>query len=95
MSASSAAKEALWLCKLLCDYFCDIDCVLMLADNQGAIHVTKHPIANYRTKRIDAMHHFVRERVARGEIALIAVYSCTTDGGGRSDQDFAEALVRM
>jgi hypothetical protein len=65
MAASRAAKEALWLRKLLRDFYYDINCVPMFVDNPGAIKVIKHPIASSRTKNIDVMHHFVRERVAR------------------------------
>jgi hypothetical protein len=62
MVASSAAKEALWLCKLLRDLQCDINCVVMLADNQGATKVIKHPIASSRTVKFYVMHRFGRER---------------------------------
>jgi hypothetical protein len=78
MVASSAAKETLWLCKfaeprkvtqhfkLLSDLQCDINCVLMFADNQGATKVIKHmhPNASSRTEFFYVMHHFVREKVA-------------------------------
>ncbi len=71
MSAASAAKEALWLRKLCADLcFSSVTegPVSMYGDNQGALRLLKHPIASLRSKHIDIMHHFVRERVARGEV---------------------------
>ncbi|GAX77773.1 hypothetical protein CEUSTIGMA_g5216.t1 [Chlamydomonas eustigma] len=75
MSAASAAvKEALWLRKLAADLNLEVKTLNMYCDNldnQGSIKLLKHPIASARSKHIDVMlvmHHFVRERVARGEV---------------------------
>ncbi|GAQ93561.1 hypothetical protein KFL_016490010, partial [Klebsormidium nitens] len=68
MSAASAAKEALWLKKLCGDLELPGGVVQIYGDNQGALQLLKHPIASQRTKHIDVLHHFVRERVARGEL---------------------------
>ena len=51
----------------ICNFF------LLLAffcDNQSAIKLAKNPVFHARTKHIEIHHHFVRERVLRGEIDL-------------------------
>jgi hypothetical protein len=70
MSASAAVKEALWLQKLLAEMGMVVSAVSMLCDNQAALSLLKHPIASARSKHIDVMHHFVRERIARGEVSF-------------------------
>jgi hypothetical protein len=70
MAASGASKEALWLRMLLHDFGQPLACVNMCADNQGDPKVLEHPISSSRTKHIDVMHHFVRERISRGEISF-------------------------
>jgi len=70
MAASHAAKEALWLRTLLQDFNLNILTVEIRADNQSALKLLKHPVNSARSKHIDVMHHFVRERVARGEIVF-------------------------
>jgi hypothetical protein len=39
-------------------------------DNQGCIALSENPIFHKRTKHIDIRYHFIRERVASGEIEL-------------------------
>ncbi|KAJ9527874.1 hypothetical protein QJQ45_005518 [Haematococcus lacustris] len=70
MAASSAAKEALWLRKLMRDLQLDASCVYLGCDNQAAIQLLHNPMATSRAKHIDVHHHFVRERISRGEVAF-------------------------
>jgi hypothetical protein len=70
MAAASAVREALWLKKLVAVLGRDVSPVHMFCDNQAAIKLIKHLIASMRSKHIDVQHHFVRERVARGEVVF-------------------------
>ncbi|KAJ9531774.1 hypothetical protein QJQ45_021923 [Haematococcus lacustris] len=75
MAASNAAKEALWLRKLMRDLQLDASCVTIGCDNQAALQLLHNPMATSRAKHIDVHHHFVRERITRGEVAF---YYCHT-----------------
>jgi len=70
MAAAHAIKEALWIRKLLQDFKLDIKCIPMKMDNQSAIKVMKNPVLSLRSKHIDVIYNFARERVARGEVKL-------------------------
>ena len=70
MAAASATKEALWLRKLLTDLRLPTPCIDIAADNQAAISLLKNPIISLRSKHIDVLHHFARERAARGEVTF-------------------------
>lgn len=70
MAASSAVKEALWIRRLLMEMDVPIDVPIIKCDSQGAIKLLKHPIASQRSKHIDVIHHFVRERVMRKEVSF-------------------------
>ena len=71
MSAGSAVKEALWLKKLMSDMYGTSSTITIHGDNQSAIKLLKNPISSQRTKHIDVIHHFARERVARNEVEFI------------------------
>ena len=68
MAEAHAAKEALWLRKLLGDLGFTVPTVTIFADNQSAIKLANNPVTSARSKHIDVLYHFVRERVARKEV---------------------------
>ena len=70
MAAAAAAKEALWLRVLLAELSLPHQTIQIYADNQGAMALTKNPIVSARSKHIDVRYHFVRERVAQGQVAF-------------------------
>ena len=70
MGAASAVKEALWLKKLARDLGLEIGQICIKGDNQGALKLLKHSMSTQRSKHIDVMHHFARERVLRGEVSF-------------------------
>jgi transposase InsO family protein len=70
MAAAHATKEALWLKKLMISFGFGSQKIpiQMHSDNQAAIAVMKNPTSHQRVKHIDIQHHFVRDRVQRGEV---------------------------
>lgn len=76
MAAAAAVKEALWLRKLMTDLGYDIPTVNIYCDNQAALTLLKNPISSARSKHIDVVYHFARERVARKEVEFSY---CNTD----------------
>jgi hypothetical protein len=70
MAAASGAREILWM-KILCaDLGMPLSCVQMQCNNQACIKIIKNPISSAKSKHIDIQYHFVRERVAKGEIGI-------------------------
>ena len=70
MAAAYAVKEALWLRKLLADINKPQDTLEIFCDNQAALTLLKHPISSVRSKHIDVIYHFARERVLRKEVSF-------------------------
>lgn len=68
IAAAHATKEALWLRTLLQDLGQDLATMEIFADNQSAIKLLKNPVSSVRSKHIDVVYHFARERVARNEV---------------------------
>eukprot|EP00963_Diacronema_lutheri_P009628 scaffold869_cov399-Pavlova_lutheri.AAC.1 len=75
MAAAAAAKEALYLKKILEDIGMGPNCITIHCDNQGAVNLTKNALTLSRTKHVDIAHHFVRNRVSRGEIQLKYIHT--------------------
>jgi hypothetical protein len=69
-AAGEAVREALWWRKLLPELGIEVEKVMIRGDNQAALAVLENPLCSERVKHIDVIHHFSRERVARGEVAF-------------------------
>ncbi|CAH9060191.1 unnamed protein product [Cuscuta europaea] len=71
VAAGAAAKQALWIGKLLKDLGCKQSNELELwCDNKSAIAMARNPAYHSRTKHIDVQYHFIRQLVAEGRIWL-------------------------
>jgi hypothetical protein len=68
MAGAYSVKEGLWLRKLMRDLGHPLKVLEIRGDNQSALKLMKHPIASQRSKHIDVIYHFVRERVEMGEV---------------------------
>ena len=53
----------------------DVGCTTVKGDNKGAIYLANNPLTTPNNKRIDVRHHFLRERVASGEVPIVHVPS--------------------
>ncbi|KAK9689294.1 hypothetical protein RND81_09G049900 [Saponaria officinalis] len=70
-AASSAARQALWLRKLLADLgYEQTEATEIYCDNRAAIAMSKNLAFHGRTKHVDIKHHFIRQLVADGKVAL-------------------------
>ena len=85
MAAAAAIKEALWLRTLLSDLHLNITTVNINADSQSAIKLLKNPVFSMRSKHIDVIYHFARERVTRKDITFTYI---------KTDHMVADALTK-
>ncbi|THG92494.1 hypothetical protein EW026_g8421 [Hermanssonia centrifuga] len=78
VAATHAAKEAMWIRRLLGEVFRPLDGPTTLySDSQSAIALTKDGQYHARTKHIDIRYHFIRYVVEAGTLRLI--YCPTND----------------
>jgi hypothetical protein len=70
MAASAAVREGLWLRRLLRELDVDVKAVPMRGDNKAALALIHSNQISGRSKHIDVVHHFVRDRVTRGEASF-------------------------
>ena len=70
VTAASACTQLLWMRQTLKEYGVNCDKVPLLCDNESAIKIAYNPVQHTRTKHIEIHNHFIRDHVARGDIAL-------------------------
>ena len=71
VAASAAAREVVWIRRLLSDIGCPCDKETTLyVDNQSAIQLVRNPVFHKRTKHIDVHFHFIREKLNEKELIV-------------------------
>ena len=73
IAAAQTIKEALWLRGLLGDLKIVVNTFPIMADDQSALKLLKNPVSSNRSKHIDVLYRFARERVARQEVEITYV----------------------
>lgn len=70
MALTSAAKEAVFLQRLIGEITGESYVVTLCNDNQSAQKLAQNPVHHNRTKHIDVRYHFIRELVENNKIKL-------------------------
>jgi hypothetical protein len=71
---ANGVAEATWMRQLLHELYSLLQCVtLVYCDNVSAVYLSTNPVQHQRTKHVEIDLHFVRERVAAGDIRVLSV----------------------
>ncbi|XP_071712270.1 uncharacterized mitochondrial protein AtMg00810-like [Rutidosis leptorrhynchoides] len=71
---ANVVVESCWLRNLLLELKCPISkATLVFCDNISAIYLAGNPVQHQRTKHIELDIHFVREKVAKGQVRILHV----------------------
>ena len=71
MALCQAAKESVWMVNFLKDLSISVqDSMVVNADNQGSIALTKNPVFHNQSKHIDIQYHFTQDLVKGKWISL-------------------------
>ena len=74
-AAAGCAREALWIKKVLPELGYTVGEVCIGCDNTACLALLEDPLETQKSKHIDIVHHFVRERVQRKELKFEYVAS--------------------
>ena len=71
---ANGVAEASWLCQLLLELHQPLRrSTLIYCDNVSDMYLSTNPVQHQRTKHVEIDLHFVRERVAVGDIRVLHV----------------------
>ena len=74
---ANVVSESCWIRNLLLELHYPIHkATIVYCDNVSAIYLSSNPIQHQRTKHIELDIHFVREKVARGQVCVLHIPSC-------------------
>lgn len=73
---ANGVSEATWLRNLLLELKCPLHCTtIVYCDNVSAVYLSTNPVKHQRTKHVELDIHFVREKVALGQVRVLHVPS--------------------
>ncbi|XP_071695864.1 uncharacterized protein [Rutidosis leptorrhynchoides] len=71
---ANVVSESCWLQNVLLELRCPISkATIVFCDNVSAIFLSGNPVQHQRTKHIEMDIHFVREKVARGQVRVLHI----------------------
>lgn len=73
---ANVVAETCWIRNLLLELKCPITtATLVYCDNVSAVYLSNNPVKHQRTKHVEIDIHFVREKVAMGQVRVLQVPS--------------------
>jgi hypothetical protein len=83
---ANAVAECTWLRHLLDELHCGVSmATIVYCDNISSVYMSRNPVHHKRTKHIELDIHFVREKVALGELRVLQIPSA---------QQFADVFTK-
>nr|GFB13725.1 retrovirus-related Pol polyprotein from transposon TNT 1-94 [Tanacetum cinerariifolium] len=73
VSLSTCCAQVLWMRSQLTDYGFHFDKIPMYCDLKAAIAISCNPVQHSRTKHIDVIYHFIKDKVKKGIVELFFV----------------------
>nr|GFC50108.1 ribonuclease H [Tanacetum cinerariifolium] len=73
VSLSACCDQVLWLRTQLADYGFHFDKRPMYCDTKATIAISCNPVQHSRTKHINVIYHFIKEKVEKGIVELFFV----------------------
>nr|GFA62510.1 ribonuclease H [Tanacetum cinerariifolium] len=73
VSLSACCAQVLWMRTQLTDYGFHFDKIPMYCDSKAAIAISCNPVQHSRTKHIDVIYHFIKEKVEKVIVELFFV----------------------
>lgn len=73
MALTEAVKEAIWLKGLAAEMGFEQESMEVMCDSQSAIALSKNSVHHERTKHIDVRYHFIREKIAEGNVKVVKI----------------------
>jgi len=69
IALSMAAREVVWLHKLLTDLFDhEMDPMTIHCNNQSCVKLSENPVFHNKSKHIEIKYHYIRDMVQRKEV---------------------------
>lgn len=62
MVVGSCCAQLLWIKQQLMSFGMDVECVPAFCDNTSTINIAKNHVQPKRTKHIEIIHHFLRDK---------------------------------
>jgi hypothetical protein len=73
-AVTNGVAEVTWLCQLLHEPQASPSrCTLVYCDNINAVYLSTNPIQHQRTKHVEIDLHFVREKIAKGQVRVLHI----------------------
>ncbi|XP_071685349.1 uncharacterized protein [Lolium perenne] len=73
-AVANAVADCVWLRQLLGELSCPVSkATVVFCDNVSAVYMSTNPVHHRRTKHIELDIHFVREKVALGELRVVHI----------------------
>ena len=76
MAMAYTSKELIWLSRMVNDLqVAEPSVPVLYCDSTAALHIAKNPVFHERTKHIDRDCHSIREKLVRGQLKTLHVWT--------------------